>query len=69
MRPPAYIVDEARRVMRQWEGGEPPCGIPHTDIYNPCLPERDWRGLCCVTCGLRQRLALTAAPGGMAADG
>ena len=46
-------------MKREWESVMPPCGIPHTDIYNPCLPERDDDGwLFCCTCGLRQRLAI-----------
>ena len=51
-------MEECRRTSRQWLSGPPPCGISHADIYNPCMPERDERGLRCVMCGLRQRLAI-----------
>jgi hypothetical protein len=50
----------AVRLYWQWRGTVAPCGISHADAYNPCLPEEDERGLWCVTCGLRQRLALEA---------
>jgi len=56
-------LERIRRHSRQWEGTPAPCGIPYTDPYSPCLPEEvppeDGRGLWCVTCGLRQRLAIT----------
>ena len=54
-------MEECRRTYWQWRTVPPPCGINHVDIWNPCLPERDERGLWCATCGLRQRLALPVA--------
>jgi|HubBroStandDraft_2_1064218.scaffolds.fasta_scaffold2170983_2 hypothetical protein len=53
-------MERVRRLFRQWHGTVAPCGISHVEIYNPCLAEEDERGLRCVTCGLRQRLELTA---------
>jgi len=53
-------LEQMRRDQREWQSVPPPCGIPHIDIWNPCLPERDERGLWCATCMLRQRLAITA---------
>lgn len=53
-------MDAARHRIRQWESTVPPCGISTADICNPCLPERDERGLWCATCGLRQRLEIEA---------
>lgn len=50
----------SRRLFRQWYQFVAPCGISYADIFNPCQPEEDDRGLWCVTCGLRQRLALEA---------
>ena len=47
-----------RRHYRQWLGTVTPCGISHAEVFNPCLPEEDKRGLWCLTCGLRQRLEL-----------
>ena len=61
-------MEDCRRTYRQWLTTPPPCGINHVDIYNPCLPERDQRGLWCVMCGLRQRLALGGRTGGPVAD-
>lgn len=54
-------LEEVRRLFWQWRQFVAPCQISHVDVYNPCLPNRDDRGLWCVTCGLRQRLALEAA--------
>jgi hypothetical protein len=54
-------LERARRLFRQWHGTVTPCGISHADVYNPCLPEEFDGRLVCVTCGLRQRLALGAA--------
>lgn len=51
-------MEAARHRIRQWESTVPPCGISVADIYCPCLPERDERGLWCATCGLRQRLEI-----------
>lgn len=57
-------MEHIRCVFRQWGQFVAPCGISYIDVYNPCLPE-DVPGepgrLWCVTCGLRQRLALEAA--------
>lgn len=54
-------LEQVRRNYWQWRSSVvPPCGISHSDVYNPCQPERDERGLRCATCGLRQRLALEA---------
>lgn len=52
--------EDIRHRMRQWESTSPPCGISYADIYSPCLPEQDERGLWCATCGLRQRLEIAA---------
>jgi hypothetical protein len=56
-------LERVRRVARRWEQFVAPCEISYADVYNPCLPE-DVPGepgrLRCVTCGLRQRLALEA---------
>lgn len=61
LRQPAVTAEpELRDRIRQWQGTPAPCGISYADIYSPCLPERDQRGLWCATCGLRQRLALEA---------
>lgn len=54
-------MERVRRLLRQWEGTVTPCGVSHADVYNPCLPEEFEGRLMCVTCGLRQRLALEAA--------
>ena len=51
-------MEECRKVFRLWRTVPPPCEGNHVDVYNPCLPQRDERGLWCVMCGLRQRLAL-----------
>jgi hypothetical protein len=53
---------EIRRVLQRWHQTIPPCEISLVHPYNPCLPEPDEDGrLLCLTCGLRQRLALEAA--------
>lgn len=61
---PEQLADLRRQWLRRWHGTVAPCGISHVDIYNPCLPE-DVPGepgrLWCLTCGLRQRLALESA--------
>jgi hypothetical protein len=49
------ILERMRRNHQEWEEHPAPCGISHDDPYNPCLVERDARGLLCVTCGLRQK--------------
>jgi hypothetical protein len=54
-------LDEIRRNFRRWLGTVAPCEISHVDVFNPCLPEEFEGRLLCVTCGLRQRLALEAA--------
>jgi hypothetical protein len=55
-------LQEIRRLFWQWRQFVPPCEISHVHPYNPCLPEPDEEGrLLCLTCGLRQRLALEAA--------
>lgn len=54
--------ERAVRTYWRWHGTVAPCGISHADPYNPCLPEEDeGRPLLCLTCGLRQRLALEAS--------
>lgn len=53
---------EIRRNWLRWQQSVPPCEVSLVDIYNPCLPEPGEDGrLLCLTCGLRQRLALEAA--------
>lgn len=47
--------DAIRQVQAEWQRKPPPCGIPHDDDYNPCLPERVTAGLMCLTCGARRR--------------
>jgi hypothetical protein len=48
-----------RERYRRWTSSLAPCGIPHIDPFNPCLPEQfdDTTLLECVNgwCGLRQR--------------
>ena len=57
-------VARVRQLFWEWRQNPPPCGISVVDVYNPCLPE-DVPGepgkLWCLTCGMRQRLALEAA--------
>ena len=53
-------MDELRHRCRRWESTTPPCGISPYDVYSPCLPDQDERGLRCATCGLRQRLEIAA---------
>jgi hypothetical protein len=52
-------LQRVRDAWRNWTATPAPCGISYADPYNPCLPEDD-DGLICLTCGLRQRLAITA---------
>lgn len=57
---PWYIVQQVRADFTRWNGSPAPCEIPYADPYQPCLPENDEDGrLTCLTCGLRQRLAIT----------
>lgn len=54
---------QMRADQRVWESAPAPCGIPHCEIYNPCLPERDDESpvprLWCSLCGLPQRLQIS----------
>lgn len=48
----------------RWDESPAPCGIPRADPYWPCLPENDDpRPLLCLTCGQRQRRAITTGTG------
>jgi hypothetical protein len=51
-------MEQIRADFWRWRSTQPPCGIPHDHVYNPCLPERGDFGLWCATCGLSQRLEL-----------
>jgi hypothetical protein len=47
-----------QRFAEQWLSRPAPCGIPHDDPYNPCLPERDRRGtMWCSMCGADEAVA------------
>ena len=61
--------ERQRQIVREWESVRAPCGIPHDDIYNPCLPEREPDGsLFCCTCGLSQAPASSRAEEGNLAN-
>jgi hypothetical protein len=61
---PWYAVQQVRADFTRWDESPAPCGIPIADPYNPCLPENDDpRPLLCLTCGLRQRRAITTGTG------
>jgi hypothetical protein len=53
MTPTPEQLEQMRHDQREWQAQPlPPCGIPHDDPYNPCMPERDdFRGLWCALCG------------------
>lgn len=53
----------AGEMIQRWLAIPAPCGMPHEDPYNPCLPESDDGWLFCCTCGLRQRPAIPARTG------
>lgn len=55
-------LERNRRLLQRWHGTVTPCGISHVDVFNPCGPEEDQRGLWCVTCGQRQRLEILPPP-------
>ncbi len=49
-------LERMRRDQRDWQADPAPCGIPHDDPYNPCLPQREPDGLLwCAMCGLPGR--------------
>jgi hypothetical protein len=49
-------LQEMHDAWEQWISQPPPCGISYDDPYNPCMPERDEKGLICLNpaCGKRQ---------------